>query len=101
MVKIKQTKSFTRNFKKLEKKHFPVSLIRNCVIAIISGDKKTLVKIKDHNLKGGWNGYREFHPARYGNYGASYDGWIVIYKYDHGELILTLVSTEDHDILKG
>ncbi|WP_158179101.1 type II toxin-antitoxin system mRNA interferase toxin, RelE/StbE family, partial [Lactiplantibacillus plantarum] len=53
----------------------------------------------DHALKGNWRGYREFHPARYGNYGKNYDNWIVIYQLDHDELILLLVATGSHEIL--
>ena len=58
-----------------------------------------LKQIKDHALKGNWRGYREFHPARYGNYGKNYDNWIVIYQLDHDELILLLVATGSHEIL--
>ena len=101
MVKIQQTKSFTRSFNKLKRKHYPVDLIKECIISILKGDENTLHKIKDHSLSGNWTGYREFHPARYSGFGKSYDNWIVIYKYDGDELILTLVSTGNHNILRG
>ncbi len=58
-----------------------------------------LRKIKDHALSGQWQGYREFHPGRFSNYGKKYDSWIVIYTINHNELILTLVTTGDHKIL--
>ncbi|WP_241408989.1 type II toxin-antitoxin system YafQ family toxin, partial [Lactiplantibacillus plantarum] len=50
--------------------------------------------------KGQWRGYREFHPARYENYGKNYDSWIVIYQLNHNELVLLLVATGSHEILK-
>ncbi|NLS38642.1 type II toxin-antitoxin system mRNA interferase toxin, RelE/StbE family [Fructobacillus tropaeoli] len=58
-----------------------------------------LKRIKDHALKGKWQGYREFHPARYGSYGKQYDGWIVVYQLDNDELILLLVATGPHEVL--
>ena len=96
---IKQTPSFERKLKKLAKKHFPISLLKPCLKALVEQDNGTLEQIKDHALKGKWHGYREFHPARYGNYGKVYDNWIVIYQLDHEELVLLLVTTGSHEIL--
>lgn len=98
-MQIKQTKSFERELKKLVKKHFPITVLKPCLEAIVEQDVLVLKQIKDHALKGNWLGYREFHPARYGNYGKNYDNWIVIYQLDHDELILLLVATGSHEIL--
>ncbi|KRM94683.1 type II toxin-antitoxin system YafQ family toxin [Loigolactobacillus rennini] len=98
-MKIKQTKKFKRELKKLAKKHFPVKVLIPCLKAIIEQDKPSLIKIKDHALTGSWSDYREFHPARYGNYGKAFDNWIVVYKINQDELILLLVTTGNHDIL--
>ena len=98
-MKIKTTKAFERELKKLKKKHFPIEILKPCVAAIVAQDQATLKRIKDHALQGKWHGYREFHPARYGNYGKNYDGWIVVYRIDHTELILLLVTTGPHEIL--
>ena len=84
-MQIKQTKSFERELKKLVKKHFPITVLKPCLEAIVEQDVLVLKQIKDHALKGNWRGYREFHPARYGNYGKNYDNWIVIYQLDHDE----------------
>jgi mRNA interferase YafQ len=73
-MKIKATKIFERELKKLNKKHFPIEVLKPCVAAIVGQDQATLKRIKDHALQGKWHGYREFHPARYGNYGKNYDG---------------------------
>lgn len=101
-MKIKQTPSFERQLKKLAKKNYPISLLKLCLEAVVEQDSRTLKRIKDHALKGKWSSYREFHPTRYGNYGKTYDNWIVIYyldHLDHDELILVLVATGTHEIL--
>lgn len=98
-MKIKITKSFERELKRLAKKHFSIRILKPCIKAIIEQDSQILHKIKDHALKGQWQGYREFHPSRYGNYGKTYDNWIVIYKLDHSQLVLLLVTTGSHQIL--
>lgn len=98
-MKIKQTASFERQLKKLAKKHFPVVVLKSCLKAIIEHDDTVLKRIKDHALKGKWQGYREFHPARYGHYSKTYDGWIVIYRLEQDELILLLVATGSHGVL--
>ncbi|KRN83183.1 RelE [Ligilactobacillus acidipiscis] len=64
-MKIKATKAFERELKKLKKKHFPIEILKPCVAAIVAQDQATLKRIKDHALQGKWHGYREFHPARY------------------------------------
>lgn len=99
-MKIKATKAFERELKRLHKKHFPVKVLKPCLAAILEQDPGVLKRIKDHALKGKWQGYREFHPARYGSYGKQYDGWIVVYQLDNDELILLLVATGPHEVLK-
>lgn len=74
-------------------------MLKPCLAAILAQDPAILKRIKDHALKGKWQGYREFHPARYGSYGKQYDGWIVVYQLKHDELILLLVTTGPHEIL--
>ncbi|WP_124976399.1 type II toxin-antitoxin system RelE/ParE family toxin [Ligilactobacillus salitolerans] len=98
-MKIKATKAFERELKRLNKKQYPIKVLKPCLAAIIAQDRQTLKQIKDHALQGKWHGYREFHPARYGSYGKQYDGWIVVYKLDHEELVLLLVTTGPHEIL--
>lgn len=66
---------------------------------VIEQDGVILKRIKDYALTGKWHGYREFHPARFGNYGKTYDDWSVIYQLNRGELVLVLVATGVHEIL--
>ncbi|EFG26026.2 RelE/StbE family addiction module toxin [Scardovia inopinata] len=99
LMQIKTTRLFNRQVKKLAKKHFPVKVLKPCVRGIVDHDEVVLRRIKDHALQGRWKGYREFHPSRYGNYGHSYDGWVVVYRLDLDELVLLLVATGSHEIL--
>ncbi|TLQ24586.1 type II toxin-antitoxin system YafQ family toxin [Lactiplantibacillus plantarum] len=98
-MQIKQTRTFERELKRLAKKHFPITILKPCLKAVVEQDALVLKRIKDHALKGKWRGYRESHPARYGSYGKKYDSWIVIYQLDHNELVLLLVATGSHEIL--
>ena len=84
-MQIKQTKSFERELKKLVKKHYPITVLKPCLIAILEQDLLVLKQIKDHALKGNRRGYREFHPDRYRIYGKNYHNSIVIYQLDHHE----------------
>ncbi|TPR26155.1 type II toxin-antitoxin system mRNA interferase toxin, RelE/StbE family [Apilactobacillus micheneri] len=97
---INATSIFKKNLKRLKKKHYPVNVIKPCLNAIINNNTNVCNKIKDHKLSGKWKDYREFHPSRYSNYGSNFDNWIIIYKINNNELILTLVNTGNHQILK-
>lgn len=50
-MKIKATKAFERELKKLKKKHFPIEILKPCVAAIVAQDQATLKRIKDHAYK--------------------------------------------------
>lgn len=45
---------------------------------------------KDHALSGNWTGYRECHIQ---------PDWLLIYKYNNNDLILTLARTGTHSDL--
>jgi mRNA interferase YafQ len=47
-MQIKQTKSFERELKKLVKKHFPITVLKPCLKAIMEQDTLILKRIKDH-----------------------------------------------------
>lgn len=56
-------------------------LVTNCQDELIR-------KYRDHSLKGNWKGYRELHIEK---------DWLLVYKIDEGQLILTMVRTGSHD----
>ncbi len=92
--KIKTTPSFTKSYKKYQKKHFPMTRIDDCLQDLINNDLYALSKHKDHRLKG--TEYRELHIDRQYN-----DDWLLVYKiYPSQELIiLMLVDMGSHDDL--
>ena len=49
-------------------------------------------KMRDHELAGSYYGHRECHIE---------PDWLLIYRIDHGELILTAVRTGTHSDLFG
>ena len=90
-MKIEQTPSFKRDYKKLKKKHYDMNELKKAVETLVVQDSQRLMtKYKDHALKGQWKGYRELHIE--GN-------WLLIYKINNEAIILTLVRTGSHDEL--
>ena len=53
-------------------------------------DESTLVRLRDHALKGNWKGYRELHIDA---------DWLLIYQVEREELELVLVRSGSHDSL--
>lgn len=101
-MEIEYSSTFKRDLKRLKRKHYPVHLITACIEAIVDRDAIKLRIIKDHALSGKWSKYREFHPARINNTsGKQFDQWIVVYCIDNDRIVLTLIATGNHDILKS
>lgn len=93
------TSTFVRELKRLKKAHYPIHLITKCLSFIINDNKEKRIQMKDHQLKGEWQKYREFHPARLSNKGGKeLDQWIVVYSIERSKLKLILVTTGDHSI---
>lgn len=88
---IKQTPTFKRDFKRYKKKHYDMSKLKRVIQLIIDKETEILrTQYKDHLLKGQWHGYRELHIE---------NDWLLIYKVDNDNLILTLFRTSSHDDL--
>ncbi|MFC6208078.1 type II toxin-antitoxin system RelE/ParE family toxin [Levilactobacillus tongjiangensis] len=102
MMKTERTSRFKREFKKLQKKHYPTDLLKQAILAILTKDAQILARLHDHGLHGQWQGYRELHPARIATsqIRGDLDGWILIYKISSDCLVLVLVATGDHQSLK-
>lgn len=93
------TSIFARELKKQKKANYPIHLITKCLSYIINDDQEKRAKMKDHQLKGKWKKYREFHPARISNSsGKELDQWVVVYIREGSKLKLTLVASGDHSI---
>lgn len=91
--------SFARELKKLKKAHYPIHLITKCLSFIINDNHEKRIQMKDHQLKGEWRRYREFHPIRISNKSSKeLDQWVVVYSIEGSKLKLTLVTTGNHSI---
>ncbi|WP_429971736.1 type II toxin-antitoxin system RelE/ParE family toxin [Fructilactobacillus sp. Tb1] len=90
MMQIETTPGFDRDLKKCKKKHWDLSKLKRAVNVIASRDLKGLEKLKNHKLKGNWNGYEELHIEK---------DWLLIYQIDDEKVILTLTRTGRHQKL--
>lgn len=85
--------AFTADLKKLKKKHYDLTLLREPIQALIDGNQTLLrTKYDDHALTGNWAGFREFHIK---------GDWLVVYFRDDDTVTLVLARTGGHDDLFG
>ena len=83
------TNSFKKDYKKLVKRRYDISLLDDVVDKLLKGE--TLPeKNKDHSLTGNWVGYRECHIE---------PDWLLVYKIYEETLILSLTRTGTHSDL--
>lgn len=87
--KIEPTNKFKKDLKLCKSRGYDIELIRT-VIKKLSNGEKLEDKYKDHDLKGNWSGYRECHVL---------PDWLLVYKYNNGDLILILTRTGSHSDL--
>jgi mRNA interferase YafQ len=86
IYEIKRTNEFKKNLKSLIKSKYNISALDE-VVDILASGKPLPAKNRDHNLSGNWIGHRECHVA---------PDWLLVYKIDNNQLILTLVRTGTH-----
>lgn len=91
MLTIRYQTAFKKDFKRIKKRGYDISLLEN-VITKISNGETLEEKYHDHMLNGDWKGYRECHIA---------PDWLLIYKIIDDELILLLTRTGTHSELLG
>ena len=83
------TNGFKRDYKKIVKRGYDVSLLENVVDTLLTGEPLP-EKNKDHALSGNWKGYRECHIQ---------PDWLLIYEIIDNRLILSLTATGTHSDL--
>ena len=86
---IKRTKQFKKDYKLAKNRGFNMALIDNLINMLANGEPLAQ-KYKDHALIGNYKGYRECHVT---------PDWLLIYRVDNNELILTLTHTGSHSDL--
>jgi len=89
MFSLKTTKQFDRDMKRIKKRNKDISKLNEAVRLLLSG-REMPSKYEDHALTGNWSGYRDCHIE---------PDWILIYRIDKSELILTATRTGSHSDL--
>ena len=86
MLTINYHTSFKRDYKRIVKRGYDVSLLEK-VIEILANEEKLPEKYKDHSLSGDYKEFRECHIL---------PDWLLIYKIENDHLILSLSRTGSH-----
>lgn len=86
MLDIVQTSSFKKDYKRLVKQGKDISMLKP-VITTLQQQKALDPIYKDHPLEGNMKGFRECHIK---------GDWVLVYKTNDEQLILTLVRTGSH-----
>lgn len=87
--KLYLTNSFRRDYKKIVKRGYDISLLETVVDTLLRGEALP-PKNKDHSLSGNWKGYRECHIQ---------PDWLLVYEIIEDRLILSLTATGSHSDL--
>lgn len=83
------TSKFKKDYKLAKKRHLDMQLLDD-VIRKLSRGEQLEPQNNDHILTGNWSGYHECHIQ---------PNWLIIYKIDNNQLILTLTRTGTHSDL--
>ena len=86
MLTINYHTSFKKDYKRIVKRGYDVSLLEK-VIEILANEEKLPEKYKDHSLSGDYKEFRECHIL---------PDWLLIYKIENDHLILSLSRTGSH-----
>ena len=86
---VKFTTQFKKDYKAAVKRGYGIELLDEIIFKLANGETLD-EKHRDHNLTGNWSGFRECHIL---------PDWLLIYKVDHGVLVLTLTRTGTHSDL--
>lgn len=82
--------SFKRDYTKILKRKYDVTLLDDIVNKLQNGEKLP-DNNHDHALSGNWKGYRECHIL---------PDWLLVYKISDEQLVLSLTRTGSHSDLE-
>lgn len=88
-MKIITTPSFERDYKKIKKRGYDLTLLKK-VITLLSEGTPLPKKYREHTLKGNYKGYTECHIL---------PDWLLIYKIEKEVMIISLARTGTHSDL--
>lgn len=86
MLKLKTTAQFRKDYKRIKKRSYNLSLLQD-VLETLCEEKSLDAKYKDHALMGAYKGFRECHVQ---------PDWLLIYTIDKDKLILVAARTGSH-----
>lgn len=89
MYKIRPSVKFQKDLKRIQKRGYDISLLKN-VLKLLAQGKPLPAIYKDHNLIGNYKGCRECHIT---------PDWLLIYEISEKEIILYLTRTGTHSDL--
>lgn len=89
MLKINYHKSFRRDYKKLVKRGYDLSLLEK-TIDILANEGQLPSEYQAHNLSGNYSGFKECHIR---------PDWLLIYKIENDILTLSVSRTGTHSDL--
>jgi mRNA interferase YafQ len=89
MYKIRPSVKFQKDLKRVQKRGYDISLLKNVLNLLVSGEPLP-AKYKDHSLLGNYTGCRECHIT---------PDWLLVYEIEDSELILYLTRTGTHSDL--
>lgn len=89
MLEVRYSTHFKRDLKLAHKRNFDLSLLSE-VVKMLQQQIPLPEKYRDHELVGTYKGHRECHIK---------PDWLLIYKIENNELILTLARTGTHSDL--
>ena len=91
MLSVKYTAKFRKDARLAKKRGFPIQELQK-VVSMLREEIPLEPKYYDHALEGDWRGFRECHIQ---------PDWLLIYRIDHGEMILVAQRTGTHSDLFG
>ena len=86
---VKLTTTFKKDYKMAMKRGRKLELLDKVITTLALGENLPNEN-RDHDLHGNWKGYRECHIQ---------PDWLLIYKINKGELLLTAYRTGSHSDL--
>lgn len=89
MLTIKYHTLFKKDFKRIKKRGYDISRLEK-IVELLANEVPLPEQLKDHNLSGNYNGFRECHIA---------PDWLLIYQVNNNELVLVLSRTGSHSDL--
>ncbi len=89
MLTPQESTRFRRDLRRMKRRGKDLEKLKS-VVRLLVEEQLLPERHRDHNLVGDWSGYRDCHIE---------PDWLLIYKIDRDEKILTLVRTGKHSEL--